>query len=118
MVFEKEDRGQIPEDMKPYQNYLLPARDDDLYPLPTDQPKVKKPELGRLRPMPARQARADFRNFIWNIPPRNPCFTGRESYLEAARQVLTVANAVALGGIGGIGKTQTATEYAYRHRAD
>jgi tetratricopeptide (TPR) repeat protein len=118
VIFGEEDREHIPEDFKRYQNYLLPAGYEDLYRLLTDQPKVKKPELGRLRAMPARQARSDFRNFIWNIPPRNACFTGRDSYLEAARQALTLSNAVALGGIGGIGKTQTAIEFAYRHRAD
>jgi tetratricopeptide (TPR) repeat protein len=118
VVFEEEDRESIPVELKRYQNYLLLAGYEDLYRLLTDQPKARKPELGRLRAMPARQSRSDFRNFIWNMPPRNPCFTGRESYLEAAHQALTAANAVALGGIGGIGKTQTAMEYAYRHRAD
>ena len=58
---------------------------------------------------------------IWNIPRlRNPYFTGREKSLENLRQALVSDNAAALtqaiSGLGGIGKTQIATEYAYRYK--
>ncbi len=55
---------------------------------------------------------------------RNPFFTGREDVLEYLYNMLHVGNtsalerAQALCGLGGIGKTQTATEYAYRYREE
>jgi tetratricopeptide (TPR) repeat protein len=58
----------------------------------------------------------------WLVPlPRNPFFTGREEILEALHSRLHVERMVALTqsyairGMGGIGKTQIALEYAYRH---
>ena len=57
----------------------------------------------------------------WNIPfERNPYFTGREDILTRLHDALnkdkTAALTQAISGLGGIGKTQTAIEYAYRHR--
>ncbi|MFJ8059965.1 FxSxx-COOH system tetratricopeptide repeat protein [Streptomyces sp. NPDC096142] len=57
---------------------------------------------------------------IFEVPPRNNHFTGRLEYLSTLQKQLansaTVVQA-ALHGMGGIGKTQIATEYAYRNAA-
>ncbi|HEU5375790.1 MAG TPA: tetratricopeptide repeat protein [Ktedonobacteraceae bacterium] len=61
----------------------------------------------------------------WNIPyQRNPFFTGREDILSGLGRALHTEQRVALSqplgisGLGGIGKTQTVVEYAYRHREE
>ena len=54
---------------------------------------------------------------IWNVQQRNPAFVGRDmALLELRDQLLTGGTAVAqaLHGMGGVGKTQLAVEYAYR----
>lgn len=61
----------------------------------------------------------------WYVPfGRNPFFTGREAILRSLQQKLhreehaDVKLPLALSGLGGVGKTQLAIEYAFRYRAD
>ena len=56
----------------------------------------------------------------WVVPDamRTPYFTGRENLLARLRQQLVERHRAVLSGLGGIGKTQTAIEYAMRHRPD
>jgi len=60
---------------------------------------------------------------LWYVPyHRNPMFTGREEILVELHHMLVpgrttaVTQSQAISGLGGIGKTQTALEYAYRYR--
>jgi hypothetical protein len=62
---------------------------------------------------------------IWNVPsPQNALFMGREELLTQLETSLHAGQPTALSqpqvisGLGGIGKTQVALEYAYRYRQD
>lgn len=60
---------------------------------------------------------------VWRVPTRNASFTGRNEVLEKLHDQLigsstAVVLPVALHGLGGVGKTQVAQEYAHRFMAD
>ncbi|MBO0796253.1 MAG: helix-turn-helix transcriptional regulator, partial [Ktedonobacteraceae bacterium] len=62
---------------------------------------------------------------LWSVPhPRNPFFTGRDELLQSLHKqlhrerTLALSQSWAISGLGGIGKTQIALEYAYRYRQD
>lgn len=85
---------------------------------------------GSRRPRPAEKARfpgaAERATYpaglppIWNLPARNLFFTGREELLtELGRRLTAGQDAVsALHGGGGVGKSDLALEFAWRHAAD
>ncbi|MFJ8433547.1 FxSxx-COOH system tetratricopeptide repeat protein [Kitasatospora sp. NPDC094019] len=70
-------------------------------------------------PHPARFP--DGRPAVQELPPRLPTFTGRMRLLEAVRDGFTADSDAApvqvLYGIGGVGKSQAAIEYAHRFAA-
>jgi tetratricopeptide (TPR) repeat protein len=63
---------------------------------------------------------------VANLPPRNPAFTGRAELLDQLHEHLHPGQAAAvvqvqaqaLHGLGGVGKTQLALEYAHAHADD
>lgn len=59
---------------------------------------------------------------IWNVPPRTPFFLGRSDTLQTLYDALIAGKTATLtqsvSGLGGIGKTQTAIEYAHRYRRE
>jgi tetratricopeptide (TPR) repeat protein len=75
-----------------------------------------------LRDLPHAQAKDAPAGRIWNVPARNRAFIGREVLLTALHDALQNERATtvvqALHGMGGIGKTALAVEYAHRNGAD
>lgn len=76
-------------------------------------------------PFPSVENTPSASSSLWTIPyRRNPFFTGREAMLLKLYTLLhsgktaTLAQAQAISGLGGIGKTQLALEYAYRFREE
>lgn len=91
---------------KPSTQPLFPGKTPNPPPIPPVAPKPHFPG-----DLPA----------YWNIPAKNPDFTGRDSVIEDIHRRLLGASATAISqpqaisGLGGIGKTQTALAYAYRY---
>lgn len=82
---------------------------------------IAPPGRRDLRPVPNHDERVPV---IWgDVPPKNLLFTGRSEVLDQLSARLsdggaTVVLPAALHGMGGIGKTQIAVEYIYRHLDD
>jgi hypothetical protein len=124
VVFSIADKAHIPIPLRGASHYDLGEESgyESLYRRLTNQLLIEKPVLGKRRSMPAKERRKDF-SPLWNVPYRcNPFFTGRDHVLEDLHRTLTEGSAAALTqvaaitGLGGIGKTQTVVEYAYRYR--
>jgi len=88
------------------------------------KPKEEPVFPGERPPEPAFPGPTEPGRAILNLPPRNLNFTGRDDLLRQLAEQLTVGTATAVvqaqavHGLGGVGKTQLAIEYAHRHQAD
>jgi tetratricopeptide (TPR) repeat protein len=81
---------------------------------------LDKREIARKSPQYPGEARSDETEYpgglpINNLPPRNRYFTGRNQNLDKIPMVFKDNNFIQVTGLGGIGKTQLALEYAYRY---
>lgn len=110
-------------------NFFPPMADASLSTMPTEGRKVVE-ENNRQKEIVVTAHRrrprfsAPFPD-IWNVPRRHtPFFTGRDPILQQLAAGFQLENEVqmiqpqAITGLGGMGKTQTAAEYAYLFRAD
>jgi tetratricopeptide (TPR) repeat protein len=129
VVLSARDSVHIPETLRPWTHYQLSDEHgyQQLRHRVTNRPETASPALDPRRAMPRRQRKQDFSvpSILWSVPyRRNPFFTGRDHVLKDLHQALNkgsttvLTQAQAISGLGGIGKTQTAVEYAYRYRDD
>ncbi len=123
VIFAPDDGVHIPTILRSATNYIPNTEEgyESLYRHLTNQPLIEKPVLGKLKSMPPRSLKLEFLAQPWNVSfQRNHYFTGREDILKELRSALisdqAAALAQAISGLGGIGKTQTAVEYAYQYR--
>lgn len=107
------------------------AKPDSAPAFPTSQ-SARPSDAGRVMPKPVQYPGAFTRDegdsskttIPSNLPTGIPYFTGREEVLTQLHEALKASGATALAqrqaisGLGGIGKTQTAIEYAHRHRSE
>ncbi|MGC4966614.1 FxSxx-COOH system tetratricopeptide repeat protein [Streptomyces globisporus] len=91
--------------------------------VPADDPARRAREEMKAKAPDAPFVRSGQPKIMGNVPPKNPNFTGRESLLAAVERQLaedetTAVLPHALHGLGGVGKSQIAVEYVYRHSGD
>lgn len=86
---------------------------------------IRPEELFQALPTREQQYSTPVAPTIWSVPyPRNPYFTGRTAIVQQIATALhttrigAVPQPQAISGLGGIGKTQIALEYAYRFAHD
>ena len=118
IVFSSDDVAHIPIILKSarYYEFTSKAIEKELCRRLTKQPKITPVPVRVLCRIPPTHGKSD--SFpIWNVPyPVNRFFVDREEILEKVRDTLRQQQIAALTGLGGIGKTQTALEFAYKYR--
>jgi Tfp pilus assembly protein PilF len=124
--FDKEDLEYIPSPITSASHFLISEEIEykKLYSILTNQPITPASPLGslvKIEPQPRATFSGSANSKVFNVPRRNPFFTGRESILKNIEESFESKNQTALTqtqavhGLGGIGKTQIAVEFAYLH---
>jgi class 3 adenylate cyclase len=105
--------------LHPLKDFPQPTRlyQLDIAGLPADFPPLRTATMGQ-PPVPSGGLPGGEQ--VWNVPTRNPDFTGRHGLLTQLRRVLAEPSGAVqvLHGMGGIGKTTLAIEYAHRFGDD
>jgi tetratricopeptide (TPR) repeat protein len=115
---------------------LSPYRFVDLYKYNDEDAKkalLDAVETARRKPVKALSPRGEGGNTlafpsyfppIWNVPDPNLLFVGRQAEIDSIYRGLhssgqaAITAAQSIVGLGGVGKTQLALEYAYRYRGE
>jgi hypothetical protein len=137
VVFREQDERFISLELRRFNRYRVdaPQHYQNLLRWLHETPEIVAPPVGGKPKFPVEPAPELFhgepvsgtpaRRTIHNLPFRpNPLFTGREAELEALSRGLqqggatAVMQMVAVHGLGGVGKTQLAVEYAWKHLGD
>jgi Tfp pilus assembly protein PilF len=121
VLLSPDESKNIPQVLRGVQAYDVSSGEGytELYRRLTKQPFVTKPDLGPILSLPTRERKQFFLNSTWNVLyTQNPFFTGREDVLGKLHEALNTKGTAALSGMPGVGKTQTAVEYAHRHRSE
>jgi hypothetical protein len=121
ILFTQEDESHIPAFLQGF-TYYIPVIEqgyESLYRHLTHQPLIEKPVLGKQKAMPLRSRLQEFHEALWHVPSHNQFFTGRKQVIERLHDALRCNGSVqVIRGLGGMGKTQTAVEYAYRYQKE
>src|SRR5271157_5259327 len=128
VVFSRDELEHIPEELDSATHYDLSAKDGYglLLRRISGQPKRKAspvagkvPDLPPVSVLPILYRKTQAPTSIFTVPlPENPFFTERGTELADLKEALEKTGSYALTGLGGVGKTQTAAEYAHRQRDD
>jgi tetratricopeptide (TPR) repeat protein len=115
VLLHSSDRAFIPDFLRPYgyESIETDAEYERLYRRLTDQRSVRRPATGNGSNPPSERKADLLPDTRWNIPARNEYFSGRDDFLEALHKLTAPVRAIQ--GLGGLGKTQTAIEFAYRY---
>ncbi|MFD1938223.1 FxSxx-COOH system tetratricopeptide repeat protein [Nonomuraea mangrovi] len=101
----------------------LPRPEDTVYPHVVKDPSPPDPfgvtiNMSAVPLAPKRESHEP--TPVWNVPQKNASFTGREEMLALLHERLSAGTTAvlpeALHGLGGVGKSQIAIEYCYRHQ--